>query len=128
MMRVEISRRSGVFGLALAAGALCGGCGGKGAGETVPSPPRELVEKSFRRPRQWRPAYAGGAAARRFLTCIPRQIAGQVVVSLTGFYSQQNRFSRPRGRLARSASKTGTFCVPGTMNTNAGKQRESVLL
>ncbi len=50
MMRVEISRRCGVFALLLATSLLCPGCGGKGAGDTVPSPPRELVDKSFHPP------------------------------------------------------------------------------
>ena len=50
MMRVEISRRCGVFAVLLAVSLLCAGCGGKGAGETVPSPPRDLVDKSFHPP------------------------------------------------------------------------------
>ena len=51
MMRVIISRRSGACAVLLAAVALCGGCGGKSeGGDTVPSPPRDLVDKSFHPP------------------------------------------------------------------------------
>lgn len=54
-MRVEISRRRGRT-LLLATSVLCvisvlsAGCSGKGTGDTVPSPPRELVDKSFHPP------------------------------------------------------------------------------
>lgn len=55
-MRVEISRCRGqalLFAITgLGVGVLCAGCSGKGTGDTVPSPPRELVEKSFHPPGQ----------------------------------------------------------------------------
>ena len=39
---------------------LCAGCSGKGTGDTVPSPPRDLVDKSFHPPAG--AAQTGGAA------------------------------------------------------------------
>ena len=50
-MRVKWLKSSGLAALLLAACAtgLCG-CSGKGTGDTVPSPPRDLVDKSFHPP------------------------------------------------------------------------------
>ena len=61
MTRVEISRRCGAFALLLVTASLCAGCSGKGAGDTVPSPPRDLVDKSFHPPAGAGPTGATGA-------------------------------------------------------------------
>jgi hypothetical protein len=61
-MRVEISRYGGKL-LLLAISLLYVGCSGNGAGDTVPSPPRELVEKSFHPPGQGGQPNAASSAA-----------------------------------------------------------------
>ncbi|HLK56347.1 MAG TPA: hypothetical protein VKU00_07270 [Chthonomonadaceae bacterium] len=50
-MRINPTTRDWLGGLlVLGAGLLLAGCSGQGTGDTVPSPPRELVEKSFHPP------------------------------------------------------------------------------